>query len=154
MQLLFCKLSQNEHGACSRVFSGAAWRRCGFTGPRWWWQRALSVRLYTGNRCHSGDFQVLYVSANVSTYSLKTTINTGYSTMRLFLWLQFSIKERKMVPNMLMDSRNDELSCLVCSLGNNVGNITSRLNHLNRNEYSESQQLYGSGLCSKTQCLH
>lgn len=27
--------------------------------------------------------------------------NKDRSTMRLFLWLQFSIKERKMVPNML-----------------------------------------------------
>lgn len=97
--------------------------------------------LVSGNRCHSGDFQVLCVSANVSTYSLKTTIKTGAQWDCCF-GCSFPSRRGKWCQTCWMDSRTN---CLVCSLGNNVGNVTSRLNHVNRNEYSESQQP-----CSKT----
>lgn len=55
--------------------------------------------LVSGNRCHSGDFQVLCLCKCQHIFSRNH--NKDRSTMRLFLWLQFSIKERKMVPNML-----------------------------------------------------
>lgn len=82
-----------------------------------------------------------YVSANVSTYSLKTTIKTGAQWDCCF-GCSFPSRRGKWCQTCWMDSRTN---CLVCSLGNNVGNVTSRLNHVNRNEYSESRQL-----CSKT----
>lgn len=133
--VLYCKpcLSQNEHAAFAGIL---ARRRCGFAGPQRWWQRALSVRQSVSQWRLSGLIRLCKCK-----YSLKTTVNTGAQwdcSCAVF-------HKGKSCQTCWMDSRTN---CLVCSLGNNVGNMTSRLNHVNRNKHSESQQLYG-----KTQCL-